>query len=96
VNLPGFPITRPRRLRTSPALRRLVAETSLTVSSLVLPLFARSGRKLRRAIDAMLKDPATLALWNHQLWRWGKRIARLRGLAAGDTKAFRTEALNGA
>jgi porphobilinogen synthase len=53
MNLPGFPTARPRRLRTSPALRRLVAETSLTVSSLVLPLFARSGKKLRREIDAM-------------------------------------------
>src|SRR5450755_1781252 len=53
MNLPGFPIARPRRLRTSPALRRLVAETSLNVSSLVLPLFARSGRKLRRPVDAM-------------------------------------------
>src|SRR5476651_580801 len=53
MTLPGFPIARPRRLRTSPALRRLVAETSLTVSSLVLPLFARSGKKLRRAVDAM-------------------------------------------
>src|SRR5450432_2827442 len=47
MNLPGFPVARPRRLRTSPALRRLVAETSLNVSSLVLPLFARSGRKVR-------------------------------------------------
>jgi porphobilinogen synthase len=53
MTLPGFPITRPRRLRTSPALRRLVAETSLNVSQLVLPLFARSGRKLRRTVDAM-------------------------------------------
>src|SRR5271170_6482140 len=53
MNLPGFPIARPRRLRTSPALRRLVAETSLNVSQLVLPLFARSGRKLRRPVDAM-------------------------------------------
>jgi len=53
MNLPGFPIARPRRLRTSPALRRLVAETSLNVSSLVLPLFARSGKKLRRPVDAM-------------------------------------------
>ncbi|HEX3856482.1 MAG TPA: porphobilinogen synthase [Verrucomicrobiae bacterium] len=55
MNLPigQFPNYRPRRLRTSPALRRLVAETSLTVSSLVLPLFARSGKKLRRAVDAM-------------------------------------------
>ena len=40
------------------------------------------GMKYGRAIDAVLKDPATLALWNHLLWRWGKRIARLRGLAA--------------
>jgi hypothetical protein len=40
------------------------------------------GIKYGRAIDAMLKDPATLALWNHSLWRWGKRIARLRGLTA--------------
>jgi len=53
MNLPGFPIARPRRLRTSPALRRLVAETSLNVSQLVLPLFARSGKKLRRPIAAM-------------------------------------------
>jgi porphobilinogen synthase len=53
MNSPGFPIARPRRLRTSPPLRRLVAETSLTVSSLVLPLFVRSGKKLRRAVDAM-------------------------------------------
>jgi hypothetical protein len=40
------------------------------------------GIKYGRAIDALLKDPAALALWNHLLWRWGKRIARLRGLAA--------------
>jgi porphobilinogen synthase len=53
MNLPGFPVVRPRRLRTSLALRRLVAETSLNVSQLVLPLFARSGRKLRRPVDAM-------------------------------------------
>lgn len=53
MNLPGFPVSRPRRLRTSTALRRLVAETSLNVSSLVLPLFVRSGKKLRRPVDAM-------------------------------------------
>jgi spore maturation protein CgeB len=45
---------------------------------------ARSFLPMRytRAIDATLKDPGILALWNHLLWRWGKRIARLRGLAA--------------
>jgi Glycosyl transferases group 1 len=40
------------------------------------------ANKYGRAIDAMLKEPTSLALWNHLLWRWGKRIARLRGLAA--------------
>jgi hypothetical protein len=40
------------------------------------------GIKYGRAIDAALNDPTAHALWNHLLWRWGKRIARLRGLAA--------------
>ena len=48
-----FPAYRPRRLRQSPALRRLVSETHLNVSQLVLPLFVRSGRKLRKPIGAM-------------------------------------------
>jgi porphobilinogen synthase len=39
----GFPEIRPRRLRTSPAMRRLVAETRLAPSDLVLPLFVREG-----------------------------------------------------
>src|SRR5580765_7033446 len=49
----SFPAYRPRRLRQSAALRRLVSETQLNVSQLVLPLFVRSGRKLRRAVPAM-------------------------------------------
>jgi len=53
MNLPGFPVYRPRRLRQSAALRRLVCETRLSVEQLVLPLFARAGRKLRRPIEAM-------------------------------------------
>jgi len=48
-----FPAYRPRRLRQSPVLRRLVAETRLSAEQLVLPLFVRPGRKLRRAIAAM-------------------------------------------
>ncbi len=53
MTLPGFPVYRPRRLRQSPALRRLVAETRLSVEQLVLPLFVRFGKKLRRPIEAM-------------------------------------------
>ncbi|HEU5122970.1 MAG TPA: porphobilinogen synthase [Verrucomicrobiae bacterium] len=48
-----FPNYRPRRLRQSAALRRLVSETQLSAAQLVLPLFVRSGRKLRKAINAM-------------------------------------------
>jgi len=44
---------RPRRLRQSAALRALVAETHLNVSQLILPLFARSGRKIRHPIKSM-------------------------------------------
>jgi porphobilinogen synthase len=38
-----FPARRPRRLRRTPALRRLVAETQLRVDDLVAPLFVREG-----------------------------------------------------
>jgi porphobilinogen synthase len=48
-----FPTYRPRRLRATAALRRLVSETRLNPSQLVLPLFVRSGRKLRNPITAM-------------------------------------------
>ena len=51
--MPGFPVIRPRRLRQSAALRALVAETHLNVSQLILPLFARSGRKIRHPIKSM-------------------------------------------
>jgi porphobilinogen synthase len=39
----GFPQRRLRRLRRTPALRRLVAETRLSVDDLVAPLFVREG-----------------------------------------------------
>ncbi|MGF1427342.1 porphobilinogen synthase [Kitasatospora sp. LaBMicrA B282] len=38
-----FPSIRPRRLRNSPAMRRLVAETRLHPAELILPLFVREG-----------------------------------------------------
>jgi porphobilinogen synthase len=47
------PQTRPRRLRTTPALRRLVAETHVLPSQLVLPLFVREGAVKPRPIASM-------------------------------------------
>jgi len=38
-----YPVSRPRRLRRTAALRRLVAETRLSVDDLVAPLFVRAG-----------------------------------------------------
>ncbi|MBA3618920.1 MAG: porphobilinogen synthase [Actinomycetota bacterium] len=39
----GFPQERPRRLRRTPALRRLVEQTRIAPADLVLPLFVREG-----------------------------------------------------
>jgi len=39
----GFPAVRPRRLRRTPALRRLVAATSVRGADLVLPMFVKEG-----------------------------------------------------
>ena len=43
MTVSGFPVQRPRRLRQTPALRRLVRETRLHPAELVLPVFIREG-----------------------------------------------------
>ena len=49
----SFPQYRPRRLRRTAALRNLVRETHLAAAQLVLPVFVRDGKKLRRAVASM-------------------------------------------
>ena len=49
----AFPVHRPRRLRSSSALRRLVRETHLRPSQLILPLFVCSGEGVRTPISSM-------------------------------------------
>ena len=49
----SFPEYRPRRLRRTAALRNLVRETTLAPSQLVLPLFVRDGKKVRRPVASM-------------------------------------------
>jgi porphobilinogen synthase len=49
----AFPVDRPRRLRRTAALRSLVRETRIAPSDLILPLFAVSGRGVRRPIASM-------------------------------------------
>lgn len=48
-----FPIQRFRRLRSTPALRDFVAETSLYGTRFVLPLFVRPGKSVRKPIASM-------------------------------------------
>lgn len=69
-----FPNYRPRRLRQSAALRKLVCETRLSVEQLVLPLFVRSGRKLRHPIASM---PGVFQLSPDELLREAGRAHQL-------------------
>ena len=48
-----FPVHRPRRLRTSEPVRRLVRETKLDPSQLILPLFVCPGEGVRKQISSM-------------------------------------------
>ncbi|MCO5053463.1 MAG: porphobilinogen synthase [Verrucomicrobiae bacterium] len=65
-----FPVARPRRLRQSAALRRMVCETHLRPAQLVLPLFARQGKKIRKPIHAM---PGVFQLSPDELVREAER-----------------------
>lgn len=49
----GYPRQRPRRLRSTPAMRRLVAQTSLAPRHLVLPMFVADGITDARPIPSM-------------------------------------------
>ena len=44
---------RPRRLRTSEAMRRMVRETELSVNNLIYPLFIVHGSGIREEIPSM-------------------------------------------
>lgn len=48
-----FPINRPRRLRASAGLRRMVQETVLTANDLIYPLFAVPGTAIAKEVKSM-------------------------------------------
>ncbi len=49
----NFPAYRPRRLRSSETLRRMVRETTLTPDDLILPLFVSFGKGIKKPITSM-------------------------------------------
>ncbi|MDG3009927.1 porphobilinogen synthase [Rhodococcus sp. D2-41] len=48
-----YPAHRPRRLRTTPAMRRLIAETAIEPRHLVLPMFVADGITEPRPIESL-------------------------------------------
>jgi porphobilinogen synthase len=71
----GFPAVRPRRLRRTAALRRLVAQTSLRPADLMLPLFVKEG------IDEPQPVPSMPGVMQHT--RDSLRKAAVEAVGAG-------------
>jgi len=70
----SFPVRRMRRLRRTPALRRLVQETHLVPSQLVWPLFVTHGDGVRKPVAAM---PGVDQVSVDELVKDAERAARL-------------------
>ncbi len=49
----SFPVTRPRRLRRSEAIRSLARETRLSTHGFIYPMFVCPGEKVRNPIASM-------------------------------------------
>jgi porphobilinogen synthase len=78
----GFPVVRPRRLRTSRAVRRLVAETRIHPAELVLPVFVREGLSRPHPISSM---PGVV---QHTRETLRKAAAEAAGLGLGGIMIF--------
>ncbi len=69
-----YPMFRPRRLRETETIRRMVRETRLTVDAFVMPFFVVHGRQVRREISSM---PGNYQLSVDQLVKEVKETAAL-------------------
>ena len=82
----GFPEIRMRRLRSSPSIRRLVRQTTLSVDDLVYPLFVCEGMGVKKPIKAMTDcfhfSPDTVAAEAAEVASLGIPAVLLFGLAS--------------
>jgi len=85
-----FPQTRLRRLRRTPALRRLVAETRLGVDDLVAPLFVREG------IDEPVPVPSLPGVVQHSRASLRQEVAELADLGVNAVILFGVPAVKDA
>ncbi|OCG73259.1 porphobilinogen synthase [Microbacterium sediminis] len=86
----SFPTHRPRRLRQSPAVRRLVRETHLVPSQLVLPLFVREG------IDAPVEISSMPGVHQHTLDSLRRAVAEAAEAGVGGVMLFGVPAVRDA
>jgi porphobilinogen synthase len=70
----SFPENRPRRLRRSESLRRMVRETTLSPDNFIYPLFVVPGKGVRREIESL---PEQYYLSVDELPREAEEIAKL-------------------
>jgi len=80
----NFPIYRPRRMRATENLRRMVRETRLSIDQLVYPLFVVHGNGIKRQIPSMPGSyhfsPDTLATEANEAYHLGIPAILLFGL----------------
>ncbi|MCA1981570.1 porphobilinogen synthase [Nocardioides nematodiphilus] len=76
------PVVRPRRLRATPTLRRLVAETSVEARQLVLPVFVREG------IDAPVPISSMPGVVQHSRDSLKAAVAQAAELGIGGVMLF--------
>ena len=61
-------IQRPRRLRGSETLRKMVRETRIDKSSLIYPLFVKEGTGIEEEIPSMEDSTVTVWIVFHMNW----------------------------
>jgi porphobilinogen synthase len=70
----SFPETRPRRLRRTPALRRMVRETTLSPDNFIYPLFVCPGKGVRREVSSL---PGQFHFSADEVVREAEEVAKL-------------------
>lgn len=70
----SFPVQRPRRLRSSETIRRMVRETALSVDDFLYPVFVTHGEGIARPVEAMP------GIYNYSIDRLLEELTEVAGL----------------
>ena len=89
TSMAEFPVSRLRRLRSTPALRDLVAETTVRTADLIAPLFVREG------IDEAVPIPSLPGVVQHTRESLRKEVAELAALGVKAVVAVRRAGAQG-